>query len=153
MNIDSEINDIRTKMFKLRFKNELDKFIHNDTIIAVSNDRLHKLGKILNEDNNTIKVEVPTELDTYLNTLNKQSYLKKWNRLSEFYKINRVEEYITRLTNNKLNKNKLIKKLTKLIDNNQLKSKQVKYDHEKGIIIHIEDIFFNEKNGLYTFKN
>jgi len=146
MNINNDIENIRTKMFRLRFENELDERIQENTVSS-NNERLVKLGKILNK-NTEVKKEnkLSSELNEYLDKINEMVYFVTWKRLTDYHKTVKLKEYINSLVTSETKQNKL---LEKILTDKKL-SKRVDYDEKNGCINFIEGIVYDEISKSYT---
>ena len=123
-------------------------FIQEDTISS-NNERLVKLGQILNKDTEIKKEnKLSSELNEYLNKINEMVYFVKWNRLTDYHKTVKLKEYIDSLVTSKNKQNKLLDKLL----NDKKLSKKVDYDEKKGCINFIEGIVYDEISKSYTLK-
>tara|TARA_B100002051_G_C16332912_1_gene437807 strand:+ start:103 stop:612 length:510 start_codon:yes stop_codon:yes gene_type:complete len=142
------------------------KNVLNDDIDEKNNNvRVHKkpiqLRDIENRSsNNHIKINNQTSDEHMKEIINKEKkniYFKSWNKLDNGLKINRLHKFIetekeTRnLSEN--NKNKLSKLLLNAHSNNKLnKISDVKYDIDKGEIIEIKILLFDEETKKYSLK-
>lgn len=77
-----------------------------------------------------------------------------WIKLSKNNKIKLVRDYARQYSDNVENNNKLEDYLVNSIMKNRInKAKDVDYDIANGIIKSIPNLYFNEKNKNYSFKN
>ena len=77
-----------------------------------------------------------------------------WIKLSKNNKIKLVREYARQYSDNVENNNKLEDYLVNSIMKNRInKAKDVDYDVANGVIKNIPNLYFNEKNKNYSFKN
>jgi broad specificity polyphosphatase/5'/3'-nucleotidase SurE len=77
-----------------------------------------------------------------------------WIKLSKNNKIKLVREYARQYSNNVENNNKLEDYLVNSIMKNRInKAKDVDYDIANGVIKNIPNLYFNDKNKNYSFKN
>jgi broad specificity polyphosphatase/5'/3'-nucleotidase SurE len=77
-----------------------------------------------------------------------------WIKLSKNNKIKLVREYARQYSDNVENNNKLEDYLVNSIMKNRInKAKDVDYDIANGVIKNIPNLYFNDKNKNYSFKN
>jgi len=77
-----------------------------------------------------------------------------WIKLSKNNKIKLVREYARQYSDNVENNNKLEDYLVNSIMKNRInKAKDVDYDIANGVIRNIPNLYFNDKNKNYSFKN
>ena len=144
---------------------DLKKVLNDDITEKTTNIRVHKkpiqLRDIENRSsNNHIKMNNKTtdeHMDEIINKEKQNIYFKSWNKLDNGLKINRLNKFIEmekekrKLSEN--NKNKLSKLLLNAHANNKLnKISDVKYDIEKGEIIEIKILLFDEETKKYSLK-
>ena len=111
-----------------RFKSEL-----SDT---TDETRINALTKLINlyeahKDEKQIKDDI---LKAHLKVLNDSQYQKKWQFFNSEQKMNRINEYIERT---EIKDNNIITFLKNGINDNKLKSKDIKYDNIKCHIVSI----------------
>ena len=144
---------------------DLKNVLNDDVGEKTTNIRVHKkpiqLRDIENRSaNNHVKINNQTtdeHMKEIINNEKKNIYFKSWNKLDNGLKINRLHKFIEiekekrKLSEN--NKNKLSKLLLNAHANNKLnKISDVKYDIEKGEIIEIKILLFDEETKKYSLK-
>lgn len=125
MSIQQLVNDKRVELNLLRYQNELE---------CMKEQQDDEKIKLLEKAVLSFKKEEPKDK---LIDLNHYIYQKPWTRLTEFHKINRLENYINSLTDNKNERKTALTKLKTLLTNKKLTSKTVVYDQKEGKITEI----------------
>lgn len=77
------------------------------------------------------RYSAPTDMDSMYDEISKHIYNKPWSRLKDFYKLNKLKEYVNSFDAKESEKKKLISLLEKKLAEKTLKCKQVTYDHRK----------------------
>lgn len=118
--INIEIERTKMKLFKERVQNEMDTLKHDDP-------RYTKLDDIMK-----IITTHDSNLDDVLATALHDVYGKKWNRLPNYHKIQKIKEFLEEKYHSDIEKkNTLEKRLINLVDDGKLSScKSVEYDNE-----------------------
>ena len=106
---------------------------------------LQKLQTVESEYN-----ENPThKLDEFIKTLDEYQYKKSWNKLRDFQKKNRLEEYMNRITLDDSDKIKLFE----LLKDKKLNSnKSVEYNISDGILINIKCLVLENNKYVVNIK-
>jgi hypothetical protein len=100
---------------------------------AISKNKKH----IKNEH----EVRIFESANNFMDAFEKKRYLKKWNRIDDFAKKNRLNEYFTRWLEKHPDYSMSIEELTKnlLKDlSNKSKAPKINYDDTNGVILNIE---------------
>lgn len=104
---------------------------------------------------------IKMDTDEYFKYLDNLSFNKPWNKLREYHKIMKINQYIDGLNYGKINENKIIankneikeKLIQGIKDKKFLKNKNtIEYDKEKMTITFISCLFFMKKEGIYKIK-
>lgn len=122
MSIPQLINDKRNELNLLRYQNELEHMKEQN-----NEEKIQLLEKAVFSFNKEEKKDKLIDLNQYI-------YQKPWTRLTEFHKINRLEDYINRLTENKNERKNALNKLKTFLTNKKLTSKIIIYDQKEGKI-------------------
>lgn len=130
-----------------RFKNELTE-LSEDLSDELINDRKKTLSRLIKlyedyKDEKQIKEDI---MKAHLKVLNDSQYQKKWQFLNIEQKLNRYNEYMERF---EIKDDNIINSLKAMIQNNSVKSKDIKYDNIKGCIDNITILLKNDKNEYY----
>ena len=115
---------------------DLDKFVRKM-------DRVDKLRKEKDEmrqimqHGRVVDERTVTNMDSFMDELNKKKFCVPWNRLDTWQKRNRMKKYVTGLEITDDEKQELIKNYSAEIVGNNL-GKRVKYDKKEGCIVNIK---------------
>jgi hypothetical protein len=154
------MNTIDSTYFNLIYYNNLNKYLIKnnidnqyvvDHIIKLTDketktDLLHKN-----------KVTTCTETDTATNIVSINSdvnlYKKPWSKLNIIHKTIKIKEFVNNLQiNSEKNRDKIKNELINLLKKKILtKKEKVNYDEDRGIIVSLTELEYN--NGMYNYKN
>lgn len=155
------IDAIRQEFFIEKFAKELENLKLSDDTKNEDNDnvkRIETLEQIINFYKNGLKMTESTykeknkTLQEDLNEINKIVFKKSWNRLPEYHKIIKMEEYIEKLIIDKKLRDQVITELTTLIDNKKLTGKYVDYDSNECVIKSILALKYDSEKKEYKIK-
>jgi len=114
---------------------------------------------LLNGSNEEIKetVENVSNLDSFLEEEKQTSFNEPWIKLNKTTKLIKFQEFVEKYSiDNKLNQDEttdLFKFLSTNLDRKRfLKTKEVNYDKDSGVIISIPSLFYNSSNKKFTLK-
>lgn len=114
---------------------------------------------LLNGSNEEVKetVENVSNLDSFLEEEKQTSSNEPWIKLNKTTKLIKFQEFVEKYSiDNKLNQDEttdLFKFLSTNLDRKRfLKTKEVNYDKDSGIIISIPSLFYNSSNKKFTLK-
>ena len=115
---------------------------------------------LINNNNQNIKKSSANigDLDSFLNQEKQKHINQPWNKLGDGSKLGKIKEFVSDYTiKNKLkdvDKKTLYKYLKRCLERKKLQRvKDVQYSTEKGKIISIPGLLFNNKNNKFTLKN
>ena len=92
-------------------------------------------------------------MDILLKNEQKNNKIQKWNKLEKTYKLEALMNFAERHEINTIKRNKLKIFLQKSLERKKLKKiKDVEFDIEKGQIIKIPNLIYNEKRGIFLLK-
>jgi hypothetical protein len=152
---DKKILNIRMKLFLMRFKNELNDMDNNDDLI-VDSDRKKTLNNILNKYKEIEKgKDAGNQLKSYLDTISKNMYKKKWNLLTKFHKSIKLKAYANSLTKKTKLQERIYSKLINALNDKKIHTtKSVLYDVENETILNIKGFTYNKDTEKceYSFK-
>ena len=122
--INIELERTKKKFFIRRLQNELD-----DT------DKSSERYKYLKSIHTSLTATKENELNMLLEQAKNAEYSRKWNRLPQYHKCQKIREYVARVYDSKPEKYEIEKKLLQYVYDDTLNScKQVDYDTEKQSI-------------------
>jgi len=114
---------------------------------------------LLNGSNEEVKetVENVSNLDSFLEEEKQTSSNEPWIKLNKTTKLIKFQEFVEKYSiDNKLNQDEttdLFKFLSTNLDRKRfLKTKEVNYDKDSGVIISIPSLFYNSSNKKFTLK-
>ena len=114
---------------------------------------------LLNGSNEEVKetVENVSNLDSILEEEKQTSSNEPWIKLNKTTKLIKFQEFVEKYSiDNKLNQDEttdLFKFLSTNLDRKRfLKTKEVNYDKDSGVIISIPSLFYNSSNKKFTLK-
>lgn len=114
---------------------------------------------LLNGSNEEVKetVENVSNLDSFLEEDKQTSSNEPWIKLNKTTKLIKFQEFVEKYSiDNKLNQDEttdLFKFLSTNLDRKRfLKTKEVNYDKDSGVIISIPSLFYNSSNKKFTLK-
>ena len=114
---------------------------------------------LLNGSNEEVKetVENISNLDSFIEEKKQTISNEPWIKLNKTTKLIKFQEFVEKYSiNNKLNQDEttdLFKFLSTSLDRKRfLKTKEVNYDKDSGIIISIPSLFYNSSNKKFTLK-
>ena len=114
---------------------------------------------LLNSSNEEVKetVENVSNLDSFLEEEKQTSSNEPWIKLNKTTKLIKFQEFVEKYSiDNKLNQDEttdLFKFLSTNLDRKRfLKTKEVNYDKDSGVIISIPSLFYNSSNKKFTLK-
>ena len=150
MDISYNLEQIKTKLLKMRFTTEKVYNTNDNIAIVGEDDRMEMLSSILelfrNKKPKIIKQLEKSELDKHLDELTELSYNKQWNYLSSIQKKKKLDEYINSI-DPKYNIKELIDTLFKMDKLNS--GTTVKYNKIEKKIQSITCIKFKKKEQEY----
>lgn len=127
-------------------RNELD-------LLKYQNELSHLKEQNNNNSENENKIKLleiavasltkPEAKKDQLIDLTQYVYQKPWIRMTDFHKINRLEEFVKRLTDDEKQQKNCLTKLKTCLTNKKLTSKNVQYDQKEGKIISINGVKVN----------
>lgn len=131
---------------------------NTDECIELKNIKYQTM--LINNNNQNIKKSSSNigDLDSFLNQEKEKHINQPWNKLGDGSKLKKINEFVNDYSlKNKLKdteKNKLYKYLKRCMERKKLQRvKDVQYSTEKGKIISIPGLLFNNKNNKFTLKN
>lgn len=114
---------------------------------------------LLNGSNEEVKetVENISNLDSFIEEKKQTISNEPWIKLNKTTKLIKFQEFVEKYSiNNKLNQDEttdLFKFLSTSLDRKRfLKTKEVIYDKDSGVIISIPSLFYNSSNKKFTIK-
>ncbi len=114
---------------------------------------------LLNGSNEEVKetVENISNLDSFIEEKKQTITNEPWIKLNKTTKLIKFQEFVEKYSiNNKLNQDEttdLFKFLSTSLDRKRfLKTKEVIYDKDSGVIISIPSLFYNSSNKKFTIK-
>jgi len=114
---------------------------------------------LLNGSNEEVKetVENVSNLDSFLEEEKQTSSNEPWIKLNKTTKLIKFQEFVEKYSiDNKLNQDEttdLFKFLSTNLDRKRfLKTKEVNYDKDSGVILSIPSLFYNSSNKKFTLK-
>jgi hypothetical protein len=114
---------------------------------------------LLNGSNEEVKetVENVSNLDSFLEEEKQTNSNEPWIKLNKTTKLIKFQEFVEKYSiDNKLNQDEttdLFKFLSTNLDRKRfLKTKEVNYDKDSGVIISIPSLFYNSSNKKFTLK-
>jgi len=114
---------------------------------------------LLNGSNEEVKetVENVSNLDSFLEEDKQTSSNEPWIKLNKTTKLIKFQEFVEKYSiDNKLNQDEttdLFKFLSTNLDRKRfLKTKEVNYDKDSGVILSIPSLFYNSSNKKFTLK-
>lgn len=114
---------------------------------------------LLNGSNEEVKetVENISNLDSFVEEKKQTITNEPWIKLNKTTKLIKFQEFVEKYSiNNKLNQDEttdLFKFLSTSLDRKRfLKTKEVIYDKDSGVIISIPSLFYNSSNKKFTIK-
>ncbi len=123
--INIEIERIKKKLFIERLHNELSAITENS-------DRYKYLNRILTDLTKT------NDLNTFLSKASDDVFAKKWNKLPNYHKIQKINEYVDSICDNEYEGKWLKDKLSALVNAGKLNTcKLVVYDDVRRCITKI----------------
>lgn len=108
-----------------------------------------------NNEKNTKRKEVKSDFSERITKIEEYLYRRPWNRLDDFHKKNKIEEYINNYLFNapEENINQIRSSLLEDLKNKKLNSaKTVTYDPASTTILKIADLEYDNENCIYTYK-
>ena len=171
------IDSIREEFLRERFIKELESLKQDKDMIVETNldednsensdnelnwvdKRIQMLELIVSKYDDSIKItdskykEKNKTLNDELDDISNLIFKKAWNRLPNYHKIIKINEYITGLIKDKKIMKEVINKLTELVNSKKLNSlKHVNYDSTKCTIISISVLKYDPKTNEYEIKN
>jgi hypothetical protein len=114
---------------------------------------------LLNGSNEEVKetVENVSNLDSFLEEEKQTSSNEPWIKLNKTTKLIKFQDFVEKYSiDNKLNQDEttdLFKFLSTNLDRKRfLKTKEVNYDKDSGVILSIPSLFYNSSNKKFTLK-
>ena len=131
----SKIDDIILENKIYRFASELQHTANEDR----KND-LHKILNLLQNKPDKKKPEIKsakTKLTEIYSEMDAILLKKKWIKLSDMQKKNRITDFVKKNYNGEILQQDAIDKFFKMLDDGELKPKMVEYNNSEGFIISI----------------
>lgn len=142
--------------FNLKYYNNLNKYLIKNSIdnkhILTYIDKLN--NKNNNKNNEEYKNNTETDSANIVSiTSDVNLYKKSWSKLNIIHKTIKIKEFVNNLKINcEKNRDKIKNELISLLKNKVLTKKdKVVYDEERGIIVSLTELEYN--NGMYNYKN
>ena len=142
--------------FNLKYYNNLNKYLIKNSIdnkhILTYIDKLN--NKNNNKNNEEYKYNTETDSANIVSiTSDVNLYKKSWSKLNIIHKTIKIKEFVNNLKINcEKNRDKIKNELISLLKNKVLTKKdKVVYDEERGIIVSLTELEYN--NGMYNYKN
>ena len=108
-----------------------------------------------NNEKDIKRKEVKSDFNERITKIEEYLYRRPWNRLDDFHKKNKIEEYINNYLFNapEENINQIRSSLLEDLKNKKLNSaKTVTYDPASTTILKIADLEYDNENCIYTYK-
>lgn len=144
----SKINPIFDYINYLKARIGIDKVENNNSYNPRSYSNKYEIKKM--------------NMDQYVKDLDIVMFKRPWNKLKEFHKIMKINNYIDNLEyDNHIDKNRIIKnkEFLKKELSSGLKNKkfgknkcEINYDKDEMKIISISCLYFDKKKGIYTIR-
>jgi hypothetical protein len=151
------MNIIDINYFNLKYYNNLNKYLIKNNInnkhIIEHIDKLENKN-IIKEIQEIKKTSTDTETHNIVSvTSDVNLYKKSWSKLNIIHKTIKIKEFVNNLKiNSEKNREKIKNELILLLKNKVLTKKdKVVYDEERGIIVSLTELEYN--NGMYNYKN
>lgn len=151
------MNIIDTNYFNLIYYNNLNKYL-----IKNNTDNQHiveYIEKLTNKESIKEPIEEKknnTDTETTANIVSVTSdvnlYKKSWSKLNIIHKTIKIKEFVNNLKiNSEKNREKIKNELIDLLKKKILTKKdKVNYDEERGVIVSLTELEYN--NGMYNYK-
>jgi hypothetical protein len=146
------MNIIDINYFNLKYYNNLNKYliknnINNQYIL----DHIDKI--MIKEEVNEKKPNTESDTANIISiTSDVNLYKKSWSKLNIIHKTIKIKEFVNNLKiNSEKNREKIKNELIDLLKKKVLTKKdKVNYDEEKGVIVSLTELEYN--NGMYNYK-
>ena len=154
------MNTIDFTHFNLIYYNNLNKYLIKNNI-----DNQYIVNHIIKLTDKETKTDLLhknkattcTDTDTTANIVSINSdvnlYKKAWTKLNIIHKTIKIKEFVNNLKiNSEKNRDKIKNELIDLLKKKILtKKEKVNYDEDRGIIVSLTELEYN--NGMYNYKN
>lgn len=156
-----DLNEIRIKLFKTRFTEELEHLMPQDLDQeqVLDDETTHRISeleeviKLIEDGIKTKKLNEKKSLYDELDEINRQTYTRPWSRLPSYHKEIKLIEYVKESVVNEDTQKKLIDELISLVDERKItSSKHVIYDQTDCKIISLKCLNYNEEDDTYTLR-
>jgi hypothetical protein len=152
--------------FNLKYYNNLNKYLiknsidnkhiltYIDKLNNKNNNNKNNNNKNNNKNNEEYKYNTETDSANIVSiTSDVNLYKKSWSKLNIIHKTIKIKEFVNNLKINcEKNRDKIKNELISLLKNKVLTKKdKVVYDEERGIIVSLTELEYN--NGMYNYKN
>ena len=150
------MNIIDINYFNLKYYNNLNKYlIKNNIDNQYVMDYIDKITKkdIIKEITEDKKQNTETDTANIISiTSDVNLYKKSWSKLNIIHKTIKIKEFVNNLKiNSEKNREKIKNELIDLLKKKVLTKKdKVNYDEEKGVIVSLTELEYN--NGMYNYK-
>lgn len=165
MDISVQLEQIRSNNFKQKIENEIKYLKENGKLNIFSNyqdtnmeERLEWLNIILdniNKDDKIVKpdVDVKQKRKDMFSEIDKYTYKKQWNKLTNFHKLVKIKEFITENYEANNFRDEILAKLTLRIDDNTFNTKKyVIYDPNAEKILSIPALTVDITKKIFDIK-
>ena len=150
------MNIIDINYFNLKYYNNLNKYlIKNNIDNQYVMDYIDKITKkdIIKEITEDKKQNTETDTANIVSiTSDINLYKKSWSKLNIIHKTIKIKEFVNNLKiNSEKNREKIKNVLVDLLKKKVLtKKEKVVYDEERGVIVSLTELEYN--NGMYNYK-
>jgi hypothetical protein len=142
-----DINSLNLKYYnnlnKYLIKNNISNQFILDHINKITNKEVVEEKKVIEESDTQNIVTVTSDVNLYK---------KSWSKLNIIHKTIKIKEFVNNLKiNSDKSKEKIKNELIDLLKKKVLTKKdKVNYDEERGVIVSLTELEYN--NGLYNYK-
>jgi hypothetical protein len=148
--MDVTVDNVIDEMIR---SNKIDRFT-SELQHTESEDRKNEIKAILGtiQGINTTETRSKDKLDEIYQSIIENSLKKRWNRLQQSQKIDRIRTYLQKLIPDENNRKEIEDVLNAYLIDGTLTEKFVKYDQNKMEIVSISELEYDSEDDVYQMK-